>query len=79
MKTISFVLLLLSFSLLSCESDPDIMNDDAPPALFVWGYVDMQSGKHQVRIRRAIQEKAICMSWQTILNYSSHLILYVLT
>lgn len=57
MKAISFFLLLLSVSLLSCESEPDIMNDDAPLALFVWGYVDMQSGKHQVRIRRAIQEE----------------------
>ena len=57
MRTISLFLLLLSVSLLSCESEPDIMNDDAPPALFVWGYVDMQSGKHQVRIRRAIQEE----------------------
>lgn len=57
MKIIRFILLLLSFSLLSCESEPNIMNDDAPPALFVWGYVDMKSGKHQVRIRRAIQEE----------------------
>ncbi|MCK5820423.1 MAG: hypothetical protein KAH17_00990 [Bacteroidales bacterium] len=57
MKIIRFILLLLSVSLLSCESEPDIMNDDAPPALFVWGYVDMQSGHHKVRIRRAIQEE----------------------
>lgn len=33
------------------------MNDNAPKALFVWGYVDMHSGKHKVRIRRAIQQE----------------------
>ncbi len=56
-RLLGTLILFLSISLLSCESDPDIMNDDAPKSLFVWGYVDMQSGKHQVRIREAIQEE----------------------
>lgn len=57
MKNSSVILLLLSFLLFSCESDPDIMNDDAPKTLFVWGFADYKSGKIQVRIRRAIQEE----------------------
>ena len=31
------------------------MNDMAPNKLFVWGFADMKSGKHQVRIRESIQ------------------------
>ena len=48
---------LLSTLLISCESEPDIMNDDALPTLFVWGNVDLHSGKAQARIRQAIQEE----------------------
>jgi hypothetical protein len=33
------------------------MNDDAPKSLFIWGYADMQSGRHQVRVRESIQEE----------------------
>ncbi len=56
-RTIGTLILFLLICLLSCESDPDIMNNEAPNSLFVWGNVDMQTGKHQVRIREAIQEE----------------------
>lgn len=57
LRPIGTLVLFLLICLLSCESDPDIMNNEAPNSLFVWGYADMQSGLHQVRIREAIQEE----------------------
>lgn len=57
MKSKHLLLLLLSFAVGSCESDPDIMNDAVPETLFVWGYADMNTGLHKVRIRRAILEE----------------------
>ncbi len=56
-RSVWILIVFLLYSLSSCETDPDIMNDEAANKLFVWGCVDMQSGKHQVRIRESIQDE----------------------
>lgn len=40
-----------------CEDEPNVMNDSMTETLFVWGYSDVNTGMHRVRIRRAILEE----------------------
>ena len=56
-KSIGVLTLLCIAILISCESDPDIMFDEAPNPLFIWGFADKHTGKHQIRIRESIQEE----------------------
>ncbi len=56
-RAVGPIMIILLSILLSCETTPDIMNNNAPNELFVWGFVDYQTGKHQVRIRESIQEE----------------------
>lgn len=53
----SIAVIMILMGAMSCESDPNIMNDDMTETLFVWGYSDVNTGMHRVRIRRAILEE----------------------
>ncbi|MCD6345954.1 MAG: hypothetical protein J7L96_00895 [Bacteroidales bacterium] len=55
MKRVFLYACIMALVLSSCEADPHIMNPDAEPTLFVYGCLDMNSGKHQVKVRQAIQ------------------------
>jgi hypothetical protein len=57
MNRFSICFFIVALFLSACETDPQLMNPDADPTMFVFACLDLNSGKHQVRVRQAIQEE----------------------